>query len=130
MEDSVISKVFFLFGISIFLLISVAVNGCKDNSTNSYNGNNTHPDNEIWMQNTAFTPGSKTISKGTKLTWINKDSFAHTVTSGSPGSPDGTFDSGNLNAGTSFSYTFSSAGIFKYYCKIHGSIMVGTITVQ
>ena len=81
------------------------------------------------MKNTAFTPANRAISIGTTLTWKNQDNFAHTVTSGTPGNPSGLFDSGNLGSGGSFSYTFNSAGSFKYFCSIHPS-MTGTITVQ
>ncbi len=128
-----LSRYFFVVCISMMLFVGTIFIGCKDNSTNyntNNNGGGTQPDNEIWMQNISFNPSTKTVSKGTKLTWVNKDSFAHTVTSGNPGSPDGSFDSGNLGGGGSFSYTFNSAGTFKYYCKIHGSAMIGTITVQ
>jgi len=86
--------------------------------------------NEVWMQNTSFNPSTKTVSVGTTITWTNKDGFNHTVTSGTPGSPNGTFDSGNMGGGATFTHTFSTAGTFAYYCRIHGAMMTGTITVH
>ncbi len=128
------SKFFLLSAILMFLVTGSIFNGCKSNSTSPYGmssgGSNPPPTNEILLQNTSYNPSTKTINKGTKLTWLNKDSFAHTVTSGYPGNPDGVFDSGNMGSGASFSYTFNSSGTFKYYCRIHGSIMTGTIIVQ
>ena len=125
---------FVLSGAVLTLLIAgVIFNGCKSDSTSPYGGSggtSNPPSNQIFMQNMSFSPATKTISKGTMLTWVNKDSFAHTVTSGTPGSPDGVFDSGNMGSGASFNHTFSTSGTFKYYCRIHGSLMVGTITVQ
>jgi len=64
---------------------------------------------------------------GTTVTWTNDDSTSHTVTftdiSG--------VDSGTLTRGQTFSYTFTTAGTFHYYCRIHGaSVMSGTVTVQ
>ena len=77
----------------------------------------------------AFSPLSKTISAGTTIKWINKDNVIHTVTSGVPGSPSGTFDSGNFGQNGEFSYKFDQVGTFKYFCNIHQS-MTGTIIVQ
>lgn len=119
----------------MFLVTGSIFNGCKSNSTGPYSmssggGGNPPPVNQISLENIAYNPGSKTINKGTKLTWVNKDSYTHTVTSGYPGNPDGVFDSGNMGSGASFSYTFNTTGTFKYYCRIHGSIMTGTVIVQ
>ena len=86
--------------------------------------------NEVWMQGLAFNPAAKTISVGTTITWTNKDNTTHTTTSGVPGAPDGIFNSGNLNNGGTFSFKFTTAGTFKYYCLIHGAMMTATMTVQ
>ena len=57
----------------------------------------------------------------------------HTVTSGevagNVGEPDGTFDSGNMATGDTFSHTFDTAGDFPYYCTPH-PWMTGTVTVS
>ena len=82
------------------------------------------------MQNIAFVPESITVSVGTTIRWTNKDNVDHTVTSGTPGNPTGRFDSGNLGAGETFSFTFDTAGIFEYYCKLHPTQMTATVTVQ
>lgn len=121
----------------IFILVVFSIPlltlSCKDNSTsydNNTGGNTTPPANEVWMQNTSFNPKTKTISAGTEITWVNKDSFNHTVTSGTPGNPDGLFDSGVIGPGGTYKRTFSTAGTYNYYCSIHQDIMTGTITVQ
>ena len=100
------------------------------NTNTSGGGNATPPANEIWMQNDSYNPKSKTIAKGTEITWVNKDSFNHTVTSGAVNSPNGLFDSGNIGASGTYKFKFDSVGTFNYYCKIHKDIMTGTITVQ
>jgi len=115
------------------LILCFLIFGCSNNdysTNNGGNGNNTPAANEVWMQNTLFNPKSKTVNKGTEITWINKDSFDHTVTSGTPNNPDGLFDSGTIGSGGTFKRTFDSAGTFNYYCKIHQDVMTGTITVQ
>ena len=76
-----------------------------------------------------FNPATITITVGTTVTWTNKTSAPHTVTS-----DDGTsFDSGNSNPiaanGGTFSFTFTKAGTFAYHCQIH-PFMKATIIVQ
>jgi plastocyanin len=102
--------------------------GCsKSNNDNGYT--NTPPPgssgNNISVNNMSYSPSSKTVAKGTMVKWTNNDAYPHTVTS-----DDGTtFDSGNLNAGNSYSYTANTAGTFKYHCTIHGITMAGTLVV-
>lgn len=77
----------------------------------------------INIYNMAF-PASTTVKKGTIVKWYNQDGFAHTVTSN-----DGTsFNSGNLAAGGTFSYTANKVGTFDYHCTIHSG-MNGTLVV-
>ncbi len=119
-----------LMFLTLFGLMSVI--GCyknQDYSTTPNNNSGTPGTNEIFMQGMAFTPADITIAVGTSLTWTNKDNFAHTVTSGIPGSPSGLFDSGNVGANGQFSFKFTTAGTYKYFCKIH-IMMTGTITVK
>ena len=81
---------------------------------------------------TAYDPLDLEIEVGTTVTWTNDDSVAHTVTSGesdgTSGEADGTFDSGFLDPGASFSYTFTEVGEFPYYCLPH-PWMRGSVTV-
>ncbi|MHB8579872.1 MAG: cupredoxin domain-containing protein [Ignavibacteriaceae bacterium] len=123
-------NIFFSIAIALFLLLLMF--GCKNYSTN-YNTNtpvSTPTTNQIIMQNIAFIPDSLTISKGTTITWINKDAMTHTVTSGTPILQTGLFDSGDMMQSQSFSYKFDSTGTFKYFCKVHPSLMQAVITVK
>jgi plastocyanin len=66
-----------------------------------------------------------TVSVGTTVTWTNQDTAPHTVTqSGGNG-----FQSGKIDPGASFSYTFKEAGTFDYYCEYHAN-MKSTVTVK
>lgn len=71
-----------------------------------------------------FQPQTIDIPLGTKVTWTNKDSAPHTVTADNK-----TFDSGTLQKGQSFTFTFDKVGTFTYYCALHPS-MKGTIVVK
>jgi plastocyanin len=86
------------------------------------------------LTNTAFNPNPLQVSVGTTVTWTNNDSQPHTVTSGSNGQPDNKFNSSPnftplLNPGQTFSFTFTEAGEYPYYCMLHPN-MVGTVSVS
>jgi manganese oxidase len=73
-------------------------------------------------------PANMDVPKGTTVTWTNKDSIGHTVTSGTRPNKDGKFD-GQLAAGGTFSFTFTAPGTYNYFCTVHSS-MNGTISVK
>src|SRR5215471_7885135 len=80
--------------------------------------------------NLVFDPASVTIHPGDQVKWT-WGSSGHSTTSGSPGQPNGIWDSGIQNQGATFTRTFNSAGTFPYYCTPHGGCcgMVGTVMV-
>jgi plastocyanin len=80
--------------------------------------------NSVTLASFAFSPATITVTVGTAVTWTNKDSTTHTITSDS-----GVFDSGNLAANGTYSYTFTKAGTYPYHCTIH-TYMKGTVIVQ
>jgi plastocyanin len=71
----------------------------------------------------AFDPATLEVPVGTTVTWTNQGAAPHTVTA-----DDGTFDSGTLQPGGTFSMTFDTPGTFTYHCEIHPS-MTATIVV-
>jgi len=71
-----------------------------------------------------FSPASITIAAADAVTWTNNGR----VPEGHNVKGDG-FESGTLEAGQSYSHTFSSPGTFPYICSIH-PFMKGTVTVQ
>src|SRR5215210_2424080 len=82
----------------------------------------------------AFSPNPIQVSVGNTVTWTNNDSQPHTVTSGSNGQPDNKFNSSPnfsplLNQGQTFSFTFTEAGDYPYFCMLHPN-MVGTVNVS
>jgi hypothetical protein len=63
----------------------------------------------------AFGPPQTSILSGDTVTWTNQAVRAHTVDTLSGAA----FDSPQLLLGESFSHTFSAAGAYPYYCRIH-----------
>ncbi len=80
--------------------------------------------NTISLKDMAFTPATTQVAVGTTVTWVNNDTVQHTVTSDTK-----LFDSGPIDPGGKFTYTFTQAGTFAFHCSIHTS-MTGSITVQ
>lgn len=71
----------------------------------------------------AFDSDSVTIDAGGTVTWTNTGDASHTVTA-----DDGSFDSGTLASGDTYSFTFDEPGTYTYHCNIHSS-MTATIVV-
>jgi plastocyanin len=109
---------------SVTLLFAPACKKADDNKPSQSTGS-TMSFSEVSMQGgNTFSPSSITVSINTTVKWTNKDSMAHTVTA-----DDGTFDSGTVSAGGTYSHTFTKAGTFGYHCAIHSG-MTGTVIVQ
>jgi plastocyanin len=79
---------------------------------------------EIRVDNFTFGPDTLTVPVNSTVTWVNKDDVPHVITSN-----DGLFKSKALDTDDKYSYTFSKAGTYAYYCSIHPK-MVGKIVVQ
>ncbi|SFL98204.1 Copper binding protein, plastocyanin/azurin family [Paenibacillus sp. 1_12] len=71
----------------------------------------------VLINNGSFSIKELRVKIGTKVTWINKDTQTHTVTELLD-----QFDSRNLNEGDQWSYTFTKAGTYTYYCATHPSM--------
>ncbi len=72
----------------------------------------------------AFTPAKLTIRAGDTVVWVNGDDRDHTVTA-----VDGSFNSGNIGPGGSFTVRFAKPGNISYSCTLHPR-MRGTVSVQ
>jgi len=78
---------------------------------------------QVTIADLKFGPDTLTVSAGATVTWTNSDTTQHTVTA-----DDGSFDSGTLAQGQTFSHTFDTPGTYTYHCTIHPT-MTATITV-
>jgi plastocyanin len=72
-----------------------------------------------------YLPYKFTVVVGVNNTviWTNNDVAPHTVTA-----KDGSFNSGNMNPGDTFEFTFTQPGSYEYGCSYH-SWMNGTVVV-
>ena len=126
MNDSRILRSAALAAIAIVAVISTAaVTGRGDTMASSTpTPGPTAAPIAVKIVNFAFSPQKVTISVGGSVVWKNSDDVAHTATAS-----DGSFDSGNLANGQSWTHTFTKAGKYAYICTYHPN-MTGTIIVQ
>jgi plastocyanin len=77
----------------------------------------------VMIDNFTFEPAQLTVKVGTTVTWKNRDDIPHIVVSA------GKFRSKALDTDDSFSFTFTAAGDYKYFCSLHPH-MTGMIKVE
>ena len=80
--------------------------------------------NVITIDNFTFSPKELTVAVGTTIKWVNHDDIPHTVVE-----KQTTFRSKLLDTDDTYSYTFTSAGAFDYFCGLHPH-MVGQIIAK
>jgi plastocyanin len=78
----------------------------------------------VTIDNFAFAPAQLTVKVGTTVTWVNKDDIPHTVVASAKA-----FRSKALDTDDKFSFTFTTAGSYGYFCSLHPH-MQGTVTVS
>jgi plastocyanin len=80
--------------------------------------------NVITIDNFTFSPKELTVAVGTTVKWVNHDDIPHAIVEKKT-----TFRSKALDTDDSYSYTFTSAGDFDYFCGLHPH-MVGKVIVR
>ncbi|MGA3089002.1 MAG: cupredoxin family copper-binding protein [Terriglobales bacterium] len=78
----------------------------------------------VKIDNFVFGPQTITVPVGATVTWTNSDDIPHTAVS-----TDGLFKSKVMDTDEKFSYTFTKAGTYSYYCSIHPK-MTGQVVVK
>jgi len=78
---------------------------------------------KVTIDNFTFAPAEVKVKVGDTVTWTNNDDIPHTVVSA------GKFRSKALDTDNSFSFTFTAAGEYKYFCSLHPH-MTGMIKVE
>jgi plastocyanin len=78
----------------------------------------------VKIENFTFGPQRVTVKAGTTVTWTNQDDIPHTVSSATKA-----FRSKALDTDDKFSFTFTTVGVYEYFCSLHPH-MTGTIVVE
>ncbi len=78
----------------------------------------------VKIDNFSFGPQTLTVPVGATVTWTNSDDIPHTAVS-----TEGVFKSKVMDTDEKFSYTFTKAGTYPYFCSVHPK-MTGKVVVQ
>jgi plastocyanin len=103
-----------------FLILVVLISGCTGQKTEPQPSTT----DKVDIIGFAFDPANIAITKGTNVTWTNKDSAQHTVTE-----INNAFSSGTLNQGQTYTHIFNESGTYEYQCHIHPN-MKGKVIVS
>jgi amicyanin len=79
---------------------------------------------DVKIDNFSFAPADLKVSAGTTVNWTNRDDIPHTVVS-----TEKVFKSKVLDSDEKYSFTFTTAGTYVYFCSIHPK-MTGKVIVQ
>ena len=86
---------------------------------------NANKEFQVKIDNFSFSPSPLNVPIGSTVTWTNQDDVPHNVRS----SEGQTLKSPVLDTDQKFSFTFTKAGTYPYFCAIH-PMMTGKVVVQ
>jgi len=107
------------FGIRLGIRVAVAAAIVLPLGAFSARANET----KVTIDNFTFTPPEVNVKVGDTVTWTNHDDIPHTVVSA------GKFRSKAMDTDDTYSFTFTAAGDYKYFCSLHPH-MTGMIKVE
>ena len=116
-------KKLFLTGLLTATALTLTV-GLMSNPTRATGEEAKTQSMEVRVDNFTFGPQTLTVPVNTTVTWVNRDDIPHVIVSN-----DGVFKSKALDTDEKYSFTFTKAGTYAYFCGIHPK-MVGKIVVQ
>lgn len=136
MRDRKTATVAATIGVLLILVVGLVVAGnMRGNEGRTAGGNVKTPGSSsadavqtgsVTIRNYAFSPAAVKVKKGTTVTWTNQDTVRHNVKT-AEGAP-AAFEGPLLDQGMSYSYTFTQAGTYNYFCQPHpymkGSVIV------
>lgn len=102
--------------LALFLALLVGCSGAKASAGGTQ---------AITVAATGFSPADVTVKVGTTVTWTNHDTTVHTVTS-----DNGDFDSGQMQPGGKYAYTFDKRGTYQYRCLVRPTMYAKITVIQ
>jgi plastocyanin len=78
----------------------------------------------VTIDSFTFEPQRLTVKAGTTITWVNQDDIPHLVASTTR-----LFKSKALDTDDKFSFTFTTPGVYDYFCSLHPH-MTGAIVLE
>jgi plastocyanin len=120
-RNQCVSKRQFVVRMAMLLAMALGVTGFTGRAPAAENPSG----QQVTIDNFSFTPATLTVPVGTEVTWVNHDDIPHTVAS----DDKSFFKARALDTDEKFSFTFSKAGTYSYFCSIHPK-MTAKVVVQ
>jgi plastocyanin len=117
-------RIIWVVGLVVMTMAALALIATKQQAVQASAQATQTATTEVKIDNFSFGPAALTVAVGTTVTWVNHDDIPHNVVS-----TDGLFKSKVIDTDEKFSFTFTKAGTFPYFCGIHPK-MTGKIVVQ
>lgn len=117
-------RIIWVLGLTVMTVATLALIATKQQAVQASTQATPAATAEVKIDNFSFGPAALTVAVGTTVTWVNHDDIPHTVVS-----TDGAFKSKVMDTDEKFSFTFTKAGTFPYFCGIHPK-MTGKVVVQ
>jgi plastocyanin len=106
------------------LAIAVALTACSNGNAPGVSSSSAQGGTAVSIKDMAYSPTTLEAPVGTEVRWANNDSTQHRIAA-----DDGSFDSGNLQEGRIYRFTFPKAGTYAYHDPIYPA-MKGKIVVK
>jgi plastocyanin len=123
-EGKNMKRIIWVLGLAVMTVAALALIATKQQAVQASAQATPAASAEVKIDNFSFGPAALIVAVGTTVTWVNRDDIPHTVVS-----TDGAFKSKVLDTDEKFSFTFSKAGSYPYFCSIHPK-MTGKVVVQ
>jgi len=118
-------KITFSLTAATFLLLTFGLVNCSQARPVANQESNASDKYQVKIDNFSFAPANLTVPVGATVTWTNQDDVPHNIRS----AEGQTLKSPVMDTDQRFSFTFTKAGTYSYFCGIHPK-MTGTVVVK
>jgi plastocyanin len=113
--------------VACLALVAAGCGSSNSSSSSTSESSGPAPKGAIEMKNIAFSPKSKSVKVGQKVTWVNDDDVDHNVTTTGGAAK---FASDNFGKGGTYSFTPTKPGTIQYTCTLHPGMDATLIVTQ
>lgn len=106
-------------------VVSLAIGAGRTTDLHAASGSVQIVEPSILPQSWGYSPAPMTAAVGDTVTWVNTGVAPHSVTA-----YDGSFDSGIMLTGATWSFTPTAPGTYDYYCTLHPDMKATLVVTE
>jgi plastocyanin len=104
---------------------SLAIGAVRVTDTRAASGSVQIVEPSVLPQSWGYSPAPMTAAVGDTVTWVNTGIAPHSVTA-----YDGSFDSGIMLTGATWSFSPAAPGTYDYYCTLHPDMKATLVVTE